>query len=165
MAGMDLESGSKASSHGIRIFRVSHDVFMAMNHTRLGFVIYCMFLDLLGSHGTIAESADQSAADEVCGPAGSVASHESAWLHGAVGSVASGHQAGFLEAFSTTDLLGEPCAVNSQGVVARISDGEAGRIFSDLGLSSGSAVEVHSAASASVPRCLKGSQKFGTLRF
>ena len=160
MAGMDLESGSKASSHGIRIFRVSHDVFMAMNHTRLGFVIYCMFLDLLGSHGTIAESADQSAADEVCGPAGSVASHESAWLHGAVGSVASGHQAGFLEAFSTTDLLGEPCAVNSQGVVARISDGEAGRIFSDLGLSSGSAVEVHSAASASVPTMFERLAKF-----
>ena len=63
MAGMDLESGSKASSHGIRIFRVSHDVFMAMNHTRMGFVIYCMFLDLLGSHGTIAESADQSSKD------------------------------------------------------------------------------------------------------
>ena len=123
-----------------------------------------MFLDLLGGHGTIAESADQSAADEVCGPAGSVASHESDGLHGDLGSVAAVHQAGFLEAFTTTDLFGEPGAVFSEGVAARISVDEARRTCSDLGLSMGSAGIMHSATSASVPTMFKRLANFWNAR-
>lgn len=121
-----------------------------------------MFLDLLGGHGTIAESADQSAADEVCGPAGSVASHESDGLHGDLGSVAAVHQAGFLEAI--TDLFGEPGAVFSEGVAARISVDEACRTCSDLGLSMGSAGIMHSATSASVPTMFKRLANFWNAR-